>query len=96
MCIRDRAEAIERLRVESGSSPKSAEKTTQGDATGGGKIKEWGGEDAEPTSERKKKAAAVWDEISESDEEDDRAEKSGRWKPKAMLIGKNFLEQQLA
>lgn len=90
------AEAIERLRVESGSSPKSAGKTTQGDATGGGKIKEWGGEDAEPTSERKKKAAAVWDDISESDEEDDRPEKSGRWKPKAMLIGKNFLEQQLA
>ena len=91
------AEAIERLRVESGSSP-GAEKPTQGDATGGGKIKikEWGGEDAEPTSERKKKAAAVWDDISESDEEDDRPEKSGRWKPKAMLIGKNFLEQQLA
>ena len=57
---------------------------------GEGKIKEWGGEDAEPTSERKKKAAAVWDEISESDEEDDRAEKSGRWKPKAMLSVKTF------
>ena len=91
------AEAIDRLRVESGSSP-GAKKPTQGDAAGDGegKITEWGGEDAEPTSERKKKAAAVWDEISESDEEDDRAEKSGRWKPKAMLIGKNFLEQQLA
>ena len=38
----------------------------------------------------------MWDDISESDEEDDRPEKSGRWKPKAMLIGKNFLEQQLA
>jgi hypothetical protein len=91
------AEAVDRLRIESGPSKQTSPAAEKG--TKGGTISDWaGGKDTgtsnKPMSERKKAAAAVWDDIS-SDEEDPRTS-DGRWKPKPMLVGKNFLEQQLA
>ena len=90
------AEAVDRLRIESGPSKQTSPAAEKG--TKGGTISDWAGKDTgtsnKPMSERKKAAAAVWDDIS-SDEEDPRVS-DGRWKPKPMLVGKNFLEQQLA